>query len=495
MSTDRPSRRPLLRPALLGASFVGAVALLVSPGARDSAKDVAEHLPSVEVAAATAAPSGGLDLADTAEDALKAVVNISTVRTESGSPFSEGPFGSDPFFREFFRNWQGDGMPKERREQSRGSGVIVKSDGTVLTNNHVVEKASEIKVTLSDGREYEAELVGSDPRSDLAVLKLKGAKGLQTLPFGNSADLRLGEMVLAIGNPFGLEGTVTMGIVSAKGRANVGIVDYEDFIQTDAAINPGNSGGALVNRQGELVGINTAILSRSGGYQGIGFAIPSDMAQSIMSSLLKDGKVARGWLGVLIQDLKPELAEAFDIDRTEGALIADVVDDSPAAKAGFQRGDVVVEVGGRSVRSSGELRNRIGLNPPGTKLTVEVLRSGKSKKLKVRLGSLPETAEALASGDAEESSALAGVRFGPLDDGNRQRFEITDSVQEGLVVTDVDRSSLAARAGLRPGDVVVEVNRRGVGSIAELNDATRDGERTLLLIVRGGQTVYMVIRG
>ena len=494
MSTDRPSRRPLLPPALVGASLAGALALLVSPGARDSARDVAEHLPTVDVAAASAAPSDGLNLADTAEGALKAVVNISTVRTETGSPFGQGPFGADPFFREFFRDWQGDGVPKERREQSRGSGVIVKADGTVLTNNHVVEKASEIKVTLSNGREYEAKLVGSDPRSDLAVLKLEGAKNLDALPIGNSSDLRLGEMVLAIGNPFGLEGTVTMGIVSAKGRANVGIVDYEDFIQTDAAINPGNSGGALVNRRGELVGINTAILSRSGGYQGIGFAIPSDMARSIMESLLKDGKVARGWLGVLIQDLKPELAEAFDIDRSEGALIADVVDDSPAAKAGFQRGDVVVEVGGHSVRSSGELRNRIGLNPPGTRVTVEVLRSGKSKTLKVRLGTLPENPEALASADSQDSSVLAGVRFGPLDDGNRQRFGVTDSVQEGLVVTDVDRSSLAARAGLRPGDVVVEVNRRSVGSIAELNEATGSEERTLLLVVRGGQTVYMVIR-
>jgi len=397
-------------------------------------------------------------------------------------------------FREFFKRWEGDALPRERRQQSRGSGVVVRSNGTVLTNNHVVEGADAVKVTLSDGREFDAEVIGSDPRSDLAVLRLDGADGLTPLPFGDSTGLRLGEMVLAIGNPFGLEGTVTMGIVSAKGRADVGIVDYEDFIQTDAAINPGNSGGALVNTRGELVGINTAILSRNGGYQGIGFAIPSDMAKSIMDSLLENGRVARGWLGVLIQDLRPELAEAFDIDQQSGALIADVALGSPAKSAGLRRGDVVIAVSGRPIHTSGELRNQIALKPPGSRVKLRLLRDGSQKTLPVVLGELPSDSKNATKSSVDRSDLLAGIVLGPLDETNRRRFGIGEDIRSGLVVLELTRDSRARHSGLRAGDVIVEVNRKAVRRLLDVEGASGDTSgRLLLLVQREGSTIYMVL--
>src|SRR5690606_31146613 len=275
-------------------------------------------------------------IADVAERALPSVVNISLTKVgRAGAPIP---------FPVFF------GPPQERIEQGMGSGVIVSADGTILTNNHVVADAKEIKVTTYDRREFDAKVIGTDPKSDLAVIQIQGAPaGLTPIQFGDSSKLRLGEVVLAIGNPFGVGQTVTMGIVSATGRSRMGIVDYEDFIQTDAAINPGNSGGALVNMRGELVGINTAILSRSGGYQGIGFAIPADMARPIMKSLLDNGKVERGWLGVSIQDLTPELARGLGIGTSRGVLVSGVIDGSPADKAGLERGDVVISLDGKAI--------------------------------------------------------------------------------------------------------------------------------------------------
>jgi serine protease Do len=382
--------------------------------------------------------------------------------------------------------------------------VIVRADGVVLTNNHVVEDATEITVTLSDGRNFPATILGTDPRTDLAVLQLEGVTDLSPLSFGDSTGLRLGEMVLAIGNPFGLEGTVTMGIVSAKGRADVGIVDYEDFIQTDAAINPGNSGGALVNTRGELVGINTAILSRSGGYQGIGFAIPSDMAKSIMESLLANGEVARGWLGVLIQDLKPELAEAFDITTTSGALIADITEGSPAAKAGLKRGDIIIAVGKRQVETSGDLRNRIGMNPPGTRVKITLIRKGRKKSLPVQLGELPNTAKPNESETSFENDAgpLAGVELAPLGKERRRelgaefKLGLGKDTPSGLVVLDLPAAGLAARGGLRAGDIILEANRRPIRSEQDLRGATRDDPGHLLLLVhRDGATIYLVLAG
>ncbi|HEY6724241.1 MAG TPA: trypsin-like peptidase domain-containing protein [Polyangiaceae bacterium] len=340
-------------------------------------KPTAVPWPSVARAQARAAEPPSL--ASIAEAATQSVVSVSS--TLARREPAAGPF-DDPRFRYF-------GSP-ERQARGLGSGVIVAKDGTVLTNSHVVDKASEIMVTLPDGREFKAEVRGSDPKSDLAVLKLQGDFGdLKPIEMGDSKRLRLGDVVLAIGNPFGLGQTVTMGIVSATSRAGMGIVDYEDFIQTDAAINPGNSGGAMVNMEGKLVGINTAILSRSGGYQGIGFAIPTAMAQPIMKSILEHGKVVRGWLGVGIQDIDADLQQALGLEERKGALVSALTAGGPAASAGLERGDVVVEFAGQPVASATAFRNRVAAAAPGSHQKLVVIRDGQRIQLEARLGTLP----------------------------------------------------------------------------------------------------------
>jgi Do/DeqQ family serine protease len=337
---------------------------------------------------ATAAPSALTDdrIADVAEATVASVVNISTSRA-----VQVGPFASDPFFNDprspFYM------APSDRKATSLGSGVVITAQGRILTNAHVVQGADDIVVTLADGSEHGATLVGADPRSDLAVLQLeRGAPPLKPLAFGDSSKLRLGEVVIAIGNPFGVGQAVTMGIVSATGRASVGIVDYEDFIQTDAAINPGNSGGALVNLRGELVGINTAILSRTGGYQGIGFAIPSEMARPIMESLVKDGKVSRGFIGVNIQKMTRALASEYKLSAAQGVLIADVVADGPAARAGLKPGDVVTAVDGAAVTDTGHFRNKIAMKGAGKSVELAVVRGKGKEQIRVTLGELPDKA-------------------------------------------------------------------------------------------------------
>jgi len=313
-----------------------------------------------------------------AKAAQPAVVNISSSRkviAGAQQPPSPSPFFDDPFFRRFFgeefrRRFQ---LPPERREQGLGSGVLVSPDGYIVTNNHVIAEAEEVTVLLADSRRFTAKVVATDPRTDVAVIKID-AKGLPMLPWGDSSRLQVGEMVLAVGNPFGLNQTVTMGIISAVGRAHMGIVDYEDFIQTDAAINPGNSGGALVNLKGELIGINTAIFSQSGGYMGIGFAIPSNMAKGVMQSLIKHGKVIRGWLGVGIQDLTEDLAKEFGVAEIKGALVSDVASDGPAAKAGLERGDVITSFNNVSVKDSTQLRSLVTESEPGATVTLTILR-------------------------------------------------------------------------------------------------------------------------
>ncbi len=322
-----------------------------------------------------------VSIADVTARALPSVVNVASTKIEHVDPRAT-PFFNDPFFRNFFGRRMP--APHDQREQGLGSGVIVSKDGIVLTNNHVVDGADEIKVYTQDKREFTVKVLGTDPKSDLAVLKLQGdTSGLQPIQLGDSSRLRLGDVVLAIGDPFGVGETVTMGIVSAKGRANVGIADYEDFIQTDAAINPGNSGGALVDMEGNLVGINTAILSRSGGYQGIGFAIPTNMAKPIMESLMKTGHVVRGWLGVSIQDVDQDLAKALNLPSTKGVLISQVQPGSPAAKAGLVRGDVVTAVRGKPVGSTGELRNVVAEAGANVKVKVDILRNGKPQSIDV----------------------------------------------------------------------------------------------------------------
>ncbi len=438
--------------------------------------------------ARSASAGDATTLADVAEMAVPSVVNIAAENVVSGP---QSPMLNDPMFREFFGVPE---QPRERTQQALGSGVVVAADGLVLTNNHVVEHAKGVVVTLHDGQEVDAEVVGSDPKSDLAVLRLKGKlPKLVPAKFGDSTNLRLGDVVLAIGNPFGVGQTVTMGIVSAKGRSHMGIVDYEDFIQTDAAINPGNSGGALVNTNGELVGINTAILSRSGGNHGIGFAIPSNMIAPIMKSLVQDGRVVRGWLGVAIQDMDRELAKGLGVAATSGVLVSDVSANSPAAKAGLQRGDVITAVDGKATDSGGTLRNIIAARSPDSVVTLAILRNGKNQQVKVKLGTLAdETREETQT--REGAGVLSGVTATNLSPQARAQLQLPDSITKGVVITKVARNSKAARAGLRPGDVILEVNRRAVGSTKEFWQLSKQRkDSVLLLVARGGVTNYIAI--
>jgi len=423
-------------------------------------------------------------LSDTVDKALPGVVGISTKRVvderRRGFPFGF-PFGRKP-------------PRQERKRQGMGSGVVVDEEGTILTNHHVVKNAQEIAVKFTERRgERKAKIVGTDKATDIAVLKLKNPPDdLQPLAFGDSDALRLGEPVVAIGNPFGLSGSVTYGIVSAKGRANVGLADYEDFIQTDAAINPGNSGGALVNLEGELVGINTAILSRSGGYQGIGFAIPSNMAQSVMKKLLDDGEVERGYLGVLIQDLDAELAESFGVSSdTTGVVVSRVKEGSPADEAGLKRGDIVTTFAGGSVESASDLRNRVARQNPGDKVDLQVVRQGDRQTITVQLGKLGAQG---GRAEIDRDGILKGLVLGQLDRETREKFNIPDSVGHGVVVANIERDSPAARTGLRPGDVILEVNREKLESIEQFKrtyEKAREG--LLLLVFRDGNPMFLRI--
>ncbi|MFO0572080.1 MAG: DegQ family serine endoprotease [Polyangiaceae bacterium] len=435
----------------------------------------------------------GVSIADIAAKVTPSVVNVFSEKKVASVP-SALPFTADPFFRFFFNGSEPRRSPApERREKSLGSGVIVSSDGVIITNNHVVEKADEIRVAMQDGRELEATLVGTDPKTDLAVLRVK-AKDLPVLPVADSSKARVGDVVLAIGNPFGVGQTVTMGIVSAVGRANLGLADYEDFIQTDAAINPGNSGGALVDMAGHLLGINTAIMSRSGGYQGIGFAIPSQMAMGVEGAILDHGKVTRGWLGVGIQDLTPALGEALHREPHHGVLVSDVMAGSPAEKAGIVRGDVIVSVDGTAVNDTGHLRNLIAFAGKGKSAKLEILRSGKTKSVEVTLGELPN--ESASVGSTSESGAGAGVFSGltvdTLDPAARSRLRLPDKLA-GVVVSAVDPGSPAADT-LRPGDVIIEIDHTSTPTVDAFKSAVHSaGKHALVLVYRDGSTVYQVL--
>ena len=432
-----------------------------------------------------------------AEKAVKSVVNVSTTKVIR-MPQNETPFHSDPFFRHFFGERFFNQVPRERRERALGSGVIVTKDGYILTNNHVVSDAEDILVVLGDGRELTAKVIGSDSKADLAVLKVE-ADNLEPLTFGQSSTLRLGEVVLAIGNPFGLSQTVTMGIVSALGRANVGILDYEDFIQTDAAINPGNSGGALINTRGELVGINTAIFSRSGGYQGIGFAIPIDMARTIMESLIKYGKVQRGYLGTMVQDVKAEMADQFGLEKTGGALVSDVVKNSPAAEAGLQRGDVIVKYNGKDVIDSAHLRNMVSQTPLDTTVTLEIIRGKAAKTVEVTIKANPDQGEEAtkvsANAPEEQSDVSVGMTVANITPRIQEYFDLPGELR-GVVIAQVREGSIAADAGLQAGDVILEVNRLPVNNVAEFKRAidSVQAKKALLLVYRNVATSFVVLR-
>ncbi len=429
-------------------------------------------------------PLTGYSLAPMLDKVLPAVVNISTqstVRTR------RNPLLDDPFFRHFFD------LPEvPRQAQSLGSGVIVDARaGYVLTNHHVVENADEITVTLRDRRSFPAKLVGADPDTDLALLKIE-ADNLTAIELADSDRLRVGDFVVAIGNPFGLSHTVTYGIVSALGRTDLGIEGYENFIQTDASINPGNSGGALVTLEGHLIGINTAIIGPSGGNVGIGFAIPSNMAKNVMTQLAEHGEVRRGQLGVLVQDLTPELAQAFNLKSGQGAVIAQVLEGSPAARAGVRAGDIVLAVNGQPVRSANELRNAIGMMRRGTTAQLDLLREGRPLKLSVKIEAIAGQRATAEENEPPSVSPrrLDGVELGPIAPDHPLAGQ-----EQGVQVYAVARASPAWRAGLREDDIILSIDRKRVRSVKEAEAALKAaGERVLLHVRRGEGALFIVIR-
>jgi Do/DeqQ family serine protease len=416
-------------------------------------------------------------LAPMLERTIPAVVNLST----RGRVVEQSPLFDDPFFRRFFDLPQ---MPRERQVQGLGSGVILDAQrGYILTNYHVIQRADEIVVTLHDGRRLDAQVVGIDQATDLAVLRVQ-ADNLHAVPVADSDALRVGDFVVAIGNPFGLGQTVTSGIVSALGRSGLGIESYEDFIQTDASINPGNSGGALVNLRGELVGINTAILSRGGGNIGIGFAIPVNMAVQIMEHLVEHGEVRRGRLGVVAQDLTPDLAQAFGIPQTQGAVVARVEPGSAAERAGLREGDVVVRVNERAVRNATELRNAIGLLRVGSKVVLDVVRDNRRVTITAEVAQIrAETVEG-----RRLSRRLEGAAFSDIAENS----ELFGRV-EGVLVASVDSGSPAARAGLREGDVILSVNRQPVRNVEDMRRALEGAGQRLLLNVRRDEGAFFLL--
>ena len=415
-------------------------------------------------------------LAPMLESVNPSVVNIATYTTVQ----VRNPLLEDPFFRRFF-----DVRPRTRRTQSAGSGVVVDAGrGYIVTNHHVVDRADEINVGLADGRVLEATLVGRDPQVDLAVLKVE-PEALQQIEFGDSADLRQGDFVVAIGNPFGLNQTVTSGIVSALGRSGLGIEGFEDFIQTDAPINPGNSGGALVDLAGRLVGINTAIFAPSGGNVGIGFAIPSNMVRAVMNQLIEFGEVRRGYPGMDVQRLTPDLAEAFGVQRSEGVVVVEVDPDSPASRAGLKPGDVIVKVGERVIRRPSDYESRAAVIFAGEDVSMEILRDGRRKSVRLAI-------------DAENADSVAGRRVhADLKGVVLQNFRNEDepNTSAGVLITSVAEGSKAYVHGLRAGDVLVAANRRPVRNIVDLREATSKARRELLLrVYRAGEFGYVVIR-
>jgi len=429
------------------------------------------------------------------------VVNIYSTRTVRMQPFWQ-PFLDDPLWRRFFGDEAGPRgrQPQTRKAQGLGSGVIVSEDGYILTNNHVVEGADKdgVKVALSDGKtEYTARVVGTDPHTEVAVLKVD-AKGLPAITLADSDKLEVGDVALAIGNPFGVGQTVTMGIISGVGRGGFGVVDYEDFIQTDAAINPGNSGGPLVDAEGRLVGINTFIVSGSGASAGVGFAIPSNLARGVMDRILQDGKMTRGYLGVNIQPVTPELAKEFKLPDQSGALIGGVSEDTPAADAGLKEGDVIVEFNGKKVSDFRHLRLMVAQTAPKTKVTLKIIRDGREKPLTATLGELPENLTATGGAPSEKAEprvdALDGVEVTDLDSRSRRQFDVPASVR-GALVTKVDAESEAYDAGLRPGDVILEIDRKPVRdaeAAVELSGKV-EGKRVLLRVWNNGGTRFVVV--
>lgn len=468
-----------------------AAGLGISSGFNLNARAYSEE-PAISKEAVDMLSKASQAMAEVTAAVKPAVVNISSIQTIKTQAI-QSPFFNDPFFRRFFGDEFGNaGKPREHKQESLGSGVIVNRDGYILTNNHVVKNADEIKVKLSDKREFKGKVIGADPKTDIAVVKID-SDHLPVVKLGDSDKLRAGETVIAIGNPFGLNQTVTSGIVSATGRANVGVADYEDFIQTDAAINPGNSGGALINVKGELVGINTAMFSTSGGYQGVGFAIPSNMARAVMESLINRGKVIRGWLGISIQPITPDLAKQFSIKDEKGTLIGDVTENSPAEKAGIKRGDVIVEFNGREVDEPAALRNMVAGTLPETEVSLKVLRDGKPLSLKVTIGELPAEAQKLS---AKYDNILKGVHIQDITPEQRKGLNIPKRVS-GVIIAEIEAGS-DAESVLAKDDVIIELNKKKIGNVNDYEETVsgiKSSEDVLLLIYRGGSTIWITLSG
>ncbi|OPX37861.1 MAG: peptidase [Desulfobacteraceae bacterium 4484_190.2] len=449
---------------------------------------------TIEAQTSSVLPAAPGSFSQLARKASPSVVNISTVKVikrgrRGPVPFG-GPLGPQDPFKDFFERFFGDQIPRDFRQQSLGSGFVIDKDGFILTNNHVVENTDEIKVKLADKREYDAKIVGRDTKTDLALIRIELDQPLVPLSLGDSDKLYVGDWVIAIGNPFGLEATVTAGIVSAKYR-DIGAGSYDNFIQTDASINPGNSGGPLLNTAGEVVGINTAILSRSGGSVGIGFAIPINMVKDLLPQL-KKGKVVRGWLGVMIQKITPDLKEKLGLKDEKGALVADVTAGGPAEEAGIKRGDVIISFDGEDIKEMHDLPYIVASTPVEKKVTVEIIRKGKKKSFQVKTGELKEDDE---SPVVSEASPNLGLMVKEVTPELARNFGLSET--SGLVVVQVESNSPAGEAGMKPGDIILEVDQVSMKDLAQFNrkiEKYEEGDTILFLLNRSGTTLYLTIK-
>lgn len=487
LSVKRFGARKLL---LAGIPFFVA-GVLVASGFNGTKPLIAGDITQGQHVTTSAPPAMPTSFAELAEKMSPTVVNVKVTKVEQASFQGPGvqanPFGDQfgDFFGKFFEQ-----MPKNQRSyptQGAGSGVIISQDGYILSNNHVVEGAREVTVTLADKKEYEAEVIGLDPKTDLAILKIDVKDKLPAAALGNSEQLRVGDWVVAIGNPFGLNHTVTSGIVSAKGRV-IGAGPYDDFIQTDASINPGNSGGPLFNMAGEVIGINTAIIPQG---QGIGFAIPVNTAKPLIPQLVEHGEITRGYLGVNIQDITEELAKALEVEEAEGALVSDVVSDSPADKAGIERGDIITKFADTSITTSRDLPSRVAATPVGDEVQLTVIRDGKEKQLSVTVGELASD-DSYGGKSVEPAKGKWGLQLRDLDKEMAEQLRI--EADKGVAVVGVEPGSSAAEAGLRKGDVIVEVNREAVDSVSDIKNSIRaaeDKDKLLLLVQRQSSKFYV----
>lgn len=501
----RGRKLPVILSIVLGIGFIGGIAFVSMLG---SAAGTQKGGNTPQEATQALSPRGRelLDQFSDAFESAAAKVNESVVPIFSEQVTTvENPFGStndpfrdffgDNFFKRFF------GAPLQNQKQvvhALGSGVIVSKDGYIITNNHVVKDAQKLTVVLANKKKYTAKVVGKDPNTDVAVIKID-AKDLPTASLGNSDLVKVGEWVIAVGNPFQLMHTVTAGIISAKGRASVNLADYEDFIQTDASINPGNSGGALADLDGDVIGINTAIYSPSGGNVGIGFAIPINMAKRVMDELIAKGKVTRGYLGLLPQDVDDNLAKALNLKSTDGSLVGDVTADGPAEKAGIKRGDVITAFNGRKITSSVELRNAVAETVPGTEVKVVLLRDGKQKEVTVKVAERPENLASRGSKEEEQSGEQAEAKLGLSVQALTPEIakQLGYENDHGVAVTSVTPGSPADDAGIKAGDLIKEVNRTDIHSIAEFTSAVkavRKGDSVAMLVRRGENTFFAGIQ-